>query len=417
MTASASAAASTQQPRAIQSILLLVTSALSVLLTAVIGPSLPQMQQHFANVPNANYLVSMSITAPMLVMACLSIFFGAIADRLGRKRMLVWGTLLYTLFGSAPLWLDSLYAILASRVCIGFAEGILITCSTTMIGDYYSGPRREKFMALQTTVAACSAVLFNMLGGAIGEFGWRAPYSIYVLSILLMPLMQIYLWEPRKDQAVNEAEQPVTGRQEVKFRPKLLAGICLVTFFGAMAFLIVPVNLGFLFTAIGVEHPKEIGLAYSVNSIGVVAGTLAFGWLIGPRFRIAYQLAIAIGIAAIGFFLMGKATQPSALTIAAAINGLGCGMLLPTMTCWNMRHLPFAKRGVGTGAFMSSLYLGFFFSPLLIVYLAEHAGGRAVVVSWVGIAMLVIAACSLIIGVISRRSYPQPQALTNGPEF
>lgn len=401
MNYSDSSSSRSHTPRAIHAFLLLITSSLTVLLTAVIGPSLPQMQKHFADVPGANYLVSLSVTTPMLVMAILSIFIGVISDRFGRKRMLVWAALLYAIFGTAPLWLDSLYAILVSRIFIGVAEAALITCSTTMIGDYYTGARRQKFIVLQTTVAATSAVLLNMVGGVIGELGWRAPYTIYAVSLLLMPLMQIYLWEPKPAGTVDDATLHSQDEPGITFRPALLIGICVMTTFGSLVFLIVPVHLGYLFGALGVESPQAIGLAFAANSVGVVAGTFVFGWVIASRMRVPLQIALSVAIAGVGFVLMGRAIDPMYLTAAAVVNGFGCGMLLPALNSWNMRELPFSHRGLGTGAYMSSLFLGFFINPLIVVSLSEAMGGRAAAVLMVGWVMIAVAFGAL--GITARK--------------
>ncbi|MCK6434852.1 MAG: MFS transporter, partial [Aquabacterium sp.] len=193
-----------REPGFIQAAILLVTAGLTVLVTAVLGPSLPAMQRHFAHVPGADYLVPLTMTTPMLMMAALSVVAGGLADRFGRKRLLVGATALYAVFGTAPMWLDSLTAIIASRVALGVTEAVLMTVSTTMIGDYYSGARREKFMSLQTTVSAASAFLLNNLGGLIAEHGWRAPYGVYAISLVLAPAMVVFLWEP-KPQADDAA--------------------------------------------------------------------------------------------------------------------------------------------------------------------------------------------------------------------
>ena len=121
-------------PGLMQAFILLVTSGLTVLVTAILGPSLPAMQAHFKDVPGADYLVPLTMTAPMLVMALLSIFVGELADRWGRKRLLVTSTFLYALVGTAPLYLDSLTAIIASRFALGAMEAVLMTVSTAMLG-------------------------------------------------------------------------------------------------------------------------------------------------------------------------------------------------------------------------------------------------------------------------------------------
>ena len=105
-----------RQPRLVHACILLVTAGLTSLATAVLGPSLPKMQEHFASTPGADYLVPLSLTVPMLVMALLSVFAGAAADRVGRKRILVWSTATYALCGTAPLWLKTLDGMFVSRI-------------------------------------------------------------------------------------------------------------------------------------------------------------------------------------------------------------------------------------------------------------------------------------------------------------
>jgi MFS family permease len=69
-------------------------------------------------------------------------------------------TVLYALFGTAPLWLDSLGAVIASRSLVGVTEAAIMTCCTTLIGDYYCGHRQVKYLALQTMCASASATAF-----------------------------------------------------------------------------------------------------------------------------------------------------------------------------------------------------------------------------------------------------------------
>lgn len=388
------------QPRAIHAFILLVTSGLTVLATAILGPSLPMMQAHFADVPGADYLVPLTMTVPMLVMALLSVFIGMLADRIGRKRLLVASTALYSLFGTAPLYLDSLGTIVASRIGLGFTEAVLMTVSTTMIGDYFSGRQRERYMSLVVTVSSVSAFVFNNLGGVIAQQGWRAPYAMYAISLPLALLMAIYLWEPTAKTASGEV---LAQHDDTPFRPRLLAGVCVLSFLTGLVFLILPVHFAYLFGAIGVQSPAQVGMAYGLNSLGVIVGTLLFGWVLAPRLKVPFQLALACGVAAVGFLLMKSADHYAALAAAGALNGLGCGMLLPAMVTWAMRILPFSKRGMGTGAFQSAQFFGMFINPVLVVGLQDHLqGSRASAVACVGTALLGLALAALLVGLRRR---------------
>jgi MFS family permease len=385
-------------------LVLLVTSGLTVLVTAILGPSLPAMQAYFAAVPGADYLVPLTMTAPMLMMAALSVLAGELADRVGRKRLLVAAAILYAFVGTAPLYLDSLVAIIASRFALGILEAVLMTVSTTMIGDYYSGAKRERFMSLQTTVSASAAFLLNTLGGVIAEHGWRAPYGVYAISLLLAPLMVIYLWEPTTRASMSSDE---VERDGAAFRPGLLALTCVLAVFTGIMFLTVPVHFGYLHGAIGVKSPSQIGLAYGVNSLGVICGTLLFGWVLASRLQVAAQLALGALIAGAGFGLMNFATDYGVLTLAGFVNGLGAGILLPTMVTWNMRDLPVSRRGFGTGAFQSCLFFGMFLNPIIVVGLEKNvAGTRAGAIGLVGIVMIALGIVAAIVAA-TRRSSPR----------
>jgi len=388
------------QPRLIQAFILLVTASLTVLVTAILGPSLPAMQAHFKDVPGADYLVPLTMTAPMLMMAGLSVFVGELADRFGRKRLLVSATAFYALVGAAPMLLDSLAAIIASRFALGILEAVLMTVSTTMIGDYYDGAKRERMMSLQTTVAATSAFLLNNVGGMLAEHGWRAPYAVFTISLLLAPLMVIFLWEP-KTRASMTTEQFQLDTQS--FQPGRLAFVCLLAVVLGIVFLTVPVHFGYLHGAIGVQSPSQIGMAYGINSLGVIAGTLLFGWVLAQRLKVPFQLAFGCLVAGLGFFMMQSATNYGTLTIAGFVNGLGAGILLPTMVTWNMRDLPVSRRGMGTGAFQSCLFFGMFVNPILIVWLEQHLGGaRALAIGLEGQMLMGLGVIALVAGLLKK---------------
>lgn len=381
--------------RLLPAIILLVTSSLTVMVTAILGPSLPAMQTHFKEVRGAEYLVPLTVTAPMLMMACLSVLAGALSDRVGRKRLLVGATLLYGVVGTAPLYLQSLGSIIASRFLLGLTEAFLMTVSTTLIGDYYEGRQRERFMSLQTTVASLSAFVLNNLGGLLGSHGWRAPYAVFASSLLLAPLMTIHLWEPKSRATLTPTQLVEDGKI---FQPRLLVLTCALAVLLGIVFLIVPVHLGYLYEAIGVRSSAQIGIGFGINSLGVIGGTLLFGWVLAGQLRVELQLALGAAVAGLGLLIMNASADQAALTAGGFVNGLGMGILLPTLVTWNMRELPMSRRGLGIGAFQSSLFTGMFVSPILIVGIENLlAVSRAQAVGMVGMVLAMLAVAALAI--------------------
>jgi MFS family permease len=81
--------------------------------------------------------------------------------------------------------------------------------------------------------------------------------------------------------------------------------------------------------------------------------------------------------------------------IGVLINGVGGGMLIPTLLTWNMRTLPFERRGLGTGAWTASFFLAQFVNPIVVLAIAGIAGGRAAAAHHIGRGLLVLTAISL----------------------
>ncbi|WP_095156859.1 MFS transporter [Pseudomonas sp. Irchel 3E13] len=384
-----------------QSLLLLLGSCLPVLGAVLLAPVLPRMHEHFANDPLVAVLVPVSLTIPALVIALLAPFAGLIADRLGRKPLLLGSMLLYSLFGLLPLWLESLPAIVASRAGLGLAEAGIMTCCTTLIGDYYQGARRERLFALQMVCTSLSAAVFISVGGALGQDDWRTPYTLYGVGLLFLPLMAWLLWE-REGSSV-QVEGEASG-----FPWSTLLPLYLFSLLAGASLFIVPVQAGFLLGLLQVDSPQQIGMVMGANQLGVMLGALSFRLF--HRCARQHLLLLAFVTAGLGGWLMARAGSPALLTLAVALNGLGIGLMLPTLITWIMSRASFAQRGRATGGFTAALFAGEFASPLLVLGLT---GGNHQALpdalALVGLAQLLLAvSCLLLPRLIASRAVPAP---------
>ncbi|MFI7300713.1 MFS transporter [Streptomyces sp. NPDC050121] len=360
--------------------LLMAGSCLPVLGAVLIAPVLPKMQEHFDAVPGAKTLVPVVLTIPALALALLAPFAGVIVDRLGRVRLLVWATAVYALLGTAPLWLDSLDAILVSRVLVGITEAAIMTCCTTLIGDYYTGSVRDRYLALQTMCASVSATAFFVIGGAAGSAGWRAPFWVYAIGLLLAPAMAATLSKPRPESA-GVPQEPAAEKKP--FPVRRLAGICTLTVFGAMVFYTVPVEMSYLLDDLGVKSTGVIGLATALASAATVAGSIAFTKLAGNP---AGRLPLVFALCAAGFVVIALASSPLVVIAGAVLNCLGTGILLPSLLTIAMSRLDYADRGRGTGLWTAAFFAGEFVCPLVLIALESATGSLAHAVGLLGLA-------------------------------
>ncbi|MEW2305520.1 MFS transporter [Streptomyces sp. NPDC006655] len=389
--------------------LLMAGSCMPILGAVLIAPVLPKMQDHFASTPGAEALVPLALTAPALALALLAPFAGVIVDRLGRTRLLIVTTLLYAVFGTAPLYLDSLGAVIASRALVGVAEAAIMTCCTTLIGDYYSGHRRVKYLALQTMCGSASATVFFVIGGAAGSAGWRAPFWMYAVSLVLAPLMAVALPTPAARATVAEVQVEAAPRRAFPWRR--LRGVCALTFFGAMVFYTVPVEMSYLLDDLGVHDSGVIGLATAVSSAATVGGAVAFTRL---RRSAHALLPGVLALCAAGFGVMFLAGNAPLLVFGAVVNCLGTGMLLPALLTNAMSRLEFEDRGRGTGLWTAAFFGGEFVCPLVLLAVQAAVGGLAGAVGVLGLATALLAAGLLAarrrVGAVGPRPLPERTA-------
>lgn len=372
-----------------QLVLLLAGSIMAVLGAVLIAPVLPQMTREFASTPGVNVLVPIVLTAPALMIGLTAPFAGFIVDAIDRKRLLLVAMVAYSVFGTMPLYLSSLTSIVGSRVLVGLCEAAIMTCCTTLIGDYWSGTKRSKYLGLQTLVAALAATVFLVVGGILGASGWRNPFWLYLVAAVIAIPMAKYLWQPARPagRAAGRRLEPMPWR--------IMLTPCLVTIFGGIVFYALIVQLAFVLTDAGITSTAVIGGIAAAMSLATAAGAVAFGRL--SRFSPHTLLPVEFGLTAVGLLVVFATDSVPVIALGAVLTGFGTGMVLPTLLTWAVNDLTFLQRGRGTGLFTGTLFIGQFISPLILAGLAVAAGGLQPALGVLGGASAAVALLTLIL--------------------
>lgn len=379
----------------LQGVLLLLPMTMAVMGLIVLVPVLPGMMAQFHDVPGVDYLVPLMLTLPALCVAVLAPIAGVVVDFVGRRRTLISALVVYAVVGMLPIFLDSLMAIIASRVALGAMEALIVTSSTTLIGDYFHGREREKWLANQTAVASISSIFLALLGGALGNLplGWRGPFSAYGVSILFAIGLVLWTWEPRK------SEQPsaeIAG-SKAGFPWGAIMPIALLAVFGGTMFFTMQIQISnMLSDYYNIRSSSQLGLFNGLAGLSVAAGTLLYRQYTA-RLGIPTQLLIAFGFLGITYVMMNHSASSTAFTGWLIFNQLGCGMLLPALVVWAMARLPFEVRGRGTGLFMTGWWLGQPLSTQVVAFVRrQFEGNLPATLQVLGILCLVAAAIALV---------------------
>ena len=355
----------------LQGVLLLMPITMAVMGLIVLVPVLPGMMAQFHDVKGVDYLVPLMLTLPALCVALLGPIAGAVVDFFGRRRALIGALLVYAVVGILPMFLDSLSAIIASRLALGAMEALIVTSSTTLIGDYFHGRERERWLANQTAVASISSIFLALLGGALGNFSWRGPFAAYGVSILFAIGLMLWTWEPSKsEEPSNEVSATAAGFPWAAITP-----IALLAVFGGVMFFTMQIQVtNVLSDNYGIKSPSQLGLYTGLAGLAVGAGTLLYRRFTA-RHIVPTQLLVAFGLLAISYLMMNHSPSSAMFTIWLVVNQLGCGMLLPSLVVWAMARLPFEVRGRGTGMFMTGWWLGQPLSTQAVAFLRGQQGG------------------------------------------
>lgn len=386
-------------------IVLLAGSCMTILASILVVPVLVKFQAAYAGVPHVAVWVALALMAPALMTALMSPVFGPLIDRFGARLPLAVGTALYGISGMAPMWLDSLYAIVVSRFVFGAAEAVVMTCCTSLIGTHFSGSERDRYLNLQMRFIGLSGAALFLLSGALGELSWRAPFALYGLALLLIPF-QLRIPPPPFAPATDTLGFKATRLPRSALIPQVL-----VLMLGMIAVYAAPVQYPYLLQQLGITSTQAIGFGSAFGVLAGTAGTLVWPWL-RRRWSTQKINILVFALLASGLFWLSRMTTYTESFVILAVHGLGAGMLIPNVMAWTMSVAKPWHMGHATGQVYFGLYFGQFLSPVLVAPLAQELGGISSAIAVLA-GVMAIAAVAAIPFFLSDRRRQQRQELAS----
>ncbi len=121
---------------------------------------------------------------------------GILADRVGRKKVLVSALLIFGVFGTACGFARDFETLLVFRLLQGVGMAPIGVLNATLIGDLYEGTERITAMGYVGTVLSMGSALLPALGGVLALLGWNYPFMLPVLAVPLAFLVLFVLKNP-----------------------------------------------------------------------------------------------------------------------------------------------------------------------------------------------------------------------------
>lgn len=360
---------------------------MTVMAGATIAPSLPEMKKAFPDNESADTLVKLVLTIPGLFIAITSPLSGWIIDRFGRIRLLISMLLLYTLAGTSGLYLETLPEIIVGRAFLGIGVGGIMTTAVALIGDYFEGEERHKFLGTQAGIMAFSGTVFIAAGGFLADIHWRYPFLIYGLALMAIPLVFIYLKEPEKIKAGSES----TDGGKI---PAIAWTVYFLSFLGMAVFYMMPVQVPFLIQKLSNVGNTATGLALAFAMF--VAGSASFNYPRLKRKLTHYQIyGISFLTIGIGYTVLSFADGYAMVFPGLLIAGAGAGLIMPNSNLCLVTLASPEMRGRILGLLTTFIFIGQFASPLMfqpIINLTSIEEGFF----YLSLAMMALAIISLV---------------------
>ncbi|MGD2250183.1 MAG: MFS transporter [Candidatus Methanofastidiosia archaeon] len=156
-----------------------------ITLMAVLGVS--SITPAFPSIVKALQVSSQSIGLLITVFTLpgvfLTPFFGILADRTGRKKILIPALLLFAVAGSSCAFTRTFSTLLLLRFFQGVGAASLGSLNVTLIGDLYTGKERTTAMGYNASVLSVGTASYPAVGGFLAMFGWFYPFLLPLAAV------------------------------------------------------------------------------------------------------------------------------------------------------------------------------------------------------------------------------------------
>ncbi|PKO35524.1 MAG: Bcr/CflA family drug resistance efflux transporter [Betaproteobacteria bacterium HGW-Betaproteobacteria-7] len=316
----ASPVADREQPVSSRGIALLL-AALAAVGPFSIDAYLPSFPDIAASLGASQLEVQQTLSIYLLSFAVMTLWHGAIADRFGRRRVILAALALFGLASAGCSLASSIEQLWFWRCMQGITAGAGIVISRAIVRDLYDGADAQRLMSKITMMFALAPAIAPVIGGWLQTlFGWR---MVFAFLVLMTAVLAFACWKllpetlpPHKRQSLRPGYLGRTYWQ-VLTSPAFLFACAALSLNFAGFFIYVLSAPVFLMTHLGLPETAFLWL------FGPAMGGLLCGsWLSG---RLAGKISLSVTIA-----------RGYALMITAAAVNVGLNLALPPSLPWSV---------------------------------------------------------------------------------
>ncbi|WP_249691472.1 multidrug effflux MFS transporter [Stappia sp. WLB 29] len=334
-------------------ILLASLTALGPISTDMYLPALPSILR---DLDTTHASVQLTLSVFLVGFAAGQVFYGPLADRIGRKPVLIAGLAIYAVASLACTLAPTVEVLIVARFCQAFGAAGPVVLARAVVRDLYEGPRAGQELARMGSIMGLAPAIAPFFGGLIAAAGgWR---FVFLVSVAFAAAVIVGVWRGLPETIRARETAPFSVRAILSGFGGLLRhrayaaylAVVTLTYCGLFAFIS---GSSFVLQDIFGLSPSLYGIAF-----GVCAGAYVVGTLIGQRLapKKGAEVTILTGCAALALggaaMIVAVLAAPSALSVIAPmmLYMVGVGLALPQAQAAAL--MPFPDRAGSASSLM-----------------------------------------------------------------
>ena len=366
---------------------LLPAQAAQALIISLLAPVVPGIATFLASTGSAAQSAQIVVVAPFLGLMVGSLASGPLIRLAGLRRLALIAAALFAAGGVGGLLASGLVPLLVTCVVTGFAAAMLVSDLSAVTSVLYAEAVRGRMVGFQSATANLLAIVLGLISAFLAErLGWRVSFGAFTCFGGLM-LLLIAVFVP--GMAAADAVPVKVGGVLRMVWPVCLAGAAVFVIASSQS-----TQLPFLLDKTGISSAGMRAVVATVTSVFALMGSLTFGY---SQARVSRRALIAVAGAfgTAGWVLFGLWTGGVAVAlVAAALIGVGIGLVLPALYTSAMHAAPGEASGLSVGLLNASIFLGSFANPLLTAPLAGLSLSRLMIAMSVLTLLTTLVACA-----------------------
>ncbi|WP_299021600.1 multidrug effflux MFS transporter [uncultured Dietzia sp.] len=323
---------------------LALTGAIGPFATDTYLPALPLIVDEFGVSASTAQL---TLTAFMVSLAVGQLVIGPLSDRMGRRTLLILGSVGTALAAVLCALAPSIWVLVAGRVAQGFFGAAGIVLSKAVVVDVGRGAGVAKAFATLMAIQSVAPVIAPLVGGAVVPYGgWRGVFWLLAgLSVVTAVGVVAAVPEslPPDSRRTGGIRTTLSDMRTVATYAPFVARVSAFVFTFGVLFAYISASPFIYQDMVGLS-PTAYSVAFTVNALGILVSNLAGARLVG---RFAPEKILGTGVlgmvAAIAYLVVVVALSPAGtlglapVTVGFVALTLSVGLILPNAAALSMQ--------------------------------------------------------------------------------